>query len=87
MAISPARMGHRRHGLAGGGVTYSPVFCNAIVDPMPRLGSPQPFWKVIVNGLAPHAYQRVYEIQAATDAKAAQEGIRRFVEEFSQPQT
>lgn len=54
---------------------------------MPRLGSPQPFWKVVVNGLAPHAYQRVYEIQAATDAKAAQEGLRRFVEEFSQPQT
>lgn len=66
-------------------MSYAPVLCNAIVDPMSRLGSPRPLWKVIVTGQPPHVAQRIYEIEEATDAKAAMEGIRRFVDEFSQP--
>ena len=68
-------------------MTSAPVFCNATVDPVVKIGSPIPLWKVVVTGLAPHAYVRVYEIASATDGHAAQEGMRRFIEEFSSAQT
>lgn len=54
-----------------------PVRVNAVVDSVtPTL------WRVTATGLPPHAETRVYEIEAKTDNVAAQEGIRRFVEEM-----
>jgi hypothetical protein len=47
---------------------------------MLRFGS-VPLWSIEVTGVAPHDRHRVYEIQAVSDTIAAQEGIRRFVEE------
>ena len=41
-------------------------------------------FKVEVWGKPPHDYVRHYEIQAKSDTLAAQEGIRRFVEEMEQ---
>jgi hypothetical protein len=59
------------------------VLANAVVDiikpatPL-ALGS----FKVEVWGVAPYDYVRHYEIQARNDTLAAQEGIRRFVDEM-----
>jgi len=39
-------------------------------------------FRVEVWGHEPHDYVRHYEIQAKSDTMAAQEGIRRFVEEM-----
>lgn len=58
------------------------VLANAIVD---VLRSPSPVglgsFRVEVWGKSPHDYVRVYTIDAASDNMAAQEGLRRFVEE------
>jgi hypothetical protein len=61
----------------------SRVLANAIVDvELPatpvRLGR----YRVEVWGREPHDYCRVYTIQASSDTLAAQEGLRRFVEEI-----
>ena len=61
------------------------VLANAILDvlkePTPTsLGT----FKVQVWGKEPHDFVRHYEIQAKTDTIAAQEGLRRFVEEMEQ---
>jgi len=58
------------------------ILANATVDvdlePTPtRLGR----FQVEVWGKEPHDYVRRYTIQAASDTLAAQEGLRRFVEE------
>lgn len=60
-----------------------PVYANAIVDvekePTERgLGQ----FRVEVWGREPHDYTRAYTIQAKSDNLAAQEGLRRFVEEI-----
>lgn len=47
---------------------------------MLRFG-PEPLWAIEVQGVEPHGWRRVYEISAKSDTIAAQEGIRRFVEE------
>jgi hypothetical protein len=39
-------------------------------------------WLVEVFGLEPHDFVRRYEISANSDTLAAQEGLRRFVEEM-----
>ena len=59
------------------------VLCRATVDveqsPTPaRLGK----FRVEVFGDPPHDYVRVYTIQAKSDTLAAQEGLRRFVEDI-----
>ena len=61
------------------------VLAKAILDvtkePTPTtLGS----FSVEVWGEEPHDFVRHYEIQAKTDTMAAQEGLRRFVEEMEQ---
>lgn len=55
------------------------ILCNATAE-MLRFG-PVPLWSIEVTGVEPHGWRRVYEIEAASDTIAAQEGIRRFVEE------
>ena len=59
------------------------VLANAIVDvirePIVGMG----LYRVEVWGKEPHDYVRIYEIQAKSDTMAAQEGLRRFEEEFS----
>lgn len=59
------------------------ILANAVLDveldPTPvRLGR----FRVEVWGKEPHDYCRTYTIQAASDTLAAQEGLRRFVEEI-----
>jgi hypothetical protein len=61
----------------------SRVLANAVVDvlrePVPSgLGH----YRVEVWGKEPHDYARVYTIDAKSDTFAAQEGLRRFVEEI-----
>lgn len=61
----------------------SRVLANAVVDvlrePVPAgLGH----FRVEVWGKEPHDYARVYTIDAKSDTLAAQEGLRRFVEEI-----
>jgi len=61
----------------------SRILANATVDvelaatPV-RLGR----FRVEVWGKEPHDFVRIYTIQAASDTMAAQEGLRRFVEEI-----
>lgn len=59
------------------------ILCRATVDvetsPIPgRLGR----FSVEVFGDPPHDYVRTYTIQAKSDTMAAQEGLRRFVEDI-----
>ena len=61
----------------------SRVLASAIVEVIKpntpvRIGN----FKVEVWGQAPYDYVRHYEIMAQSDTMAAQEGIRRFVEEM-----
>lgn len=56
------------------------VLCNATADQL--RGGSVPLWSIEVTGLSPHDHRRVYEIEAKSDTLAAQEGIRRFVEEM-----
>lgn len=56
------------------------ILCNAIADHL--RGGSVPLWSITVTGLHPHDHRRVYEIEAKSDTLAAQEGIRRFVEEM-----
>lgn len=56
------------------------VLCNATADQL--RGGSVPLWSIEVQGLPPHDHRRVYEIEAKSDTLAAQEGIRRFVEEM-----
>jgi hypothetical protein len=65
------------HGVIRGGMTN--IRCSAIVDPVP--GDPGLF-DVTVFTPPPDLNSRVYEVRAASDTIAAQEGIRRFVEEM-----
>jgi hypothetical protein len=58
----------------------TPVRCRAIVDPI-RIGA-RWGWRVAVKGEPPHCARRIYEIEAATDTLAAQDGMRRFMREF-----
>ncbi len=53
------------------------VLASAFVDKIKRNQ-----WLVEVWGKAPHDFTRRYEINAKSDTLAAQEGIRRFVEEM-----
>lgn len=54
-----------------------PVRANAIVD---KIKKDQ--WLVEVWGRDPYDFIRRYEIEAKSDTLAAQEGIRRFVDEM-----
>lgn len=61
------------------------VLCNAIVDveqPPAKDGKGLGKYRVEVWGREPHDYVRIYQIQAASDTLAAQEGLRRFVAEM-----
>lgn len=61
------------------------VLCNAIVDveqPPAKDGKGLGRYRVEVWGREPHDYVRIYQIQAASDTIAAQEGLRRFVDEM-----
>lgn len=61
------------------------VLCNATVDveqPPAKDGKGLGRYRVEVWGREPHDYVRIYQIQAASDTLAAQEGLRRFVEEM-----
>lgn len=59
------------------------ILANAVVDVI-KPASPIALgtFKVEVWGVAPYDYVRLYEIQAKNDTLAAQEGIRRFVDEM-----
>ena len=59
------------------------VLANAVVDVI-RPSTPKGLglFKVEVWGIEPYDYTRNYEIQAKSDTLAAQEGIRRFVDEM-----
>ena len=58
------------------------ILANAVVDVV-RPASPVGLgsFKVEVWGKTPHDYARVYTIDAKSDTMAAQEGLRRFVDE------
>lgn len=57
------------------------ILANAIVDLIEDC--PVPLWEVRVFGGVPgDEHVRIYAISAKTDDNAAQEGIRRFVEEM-----
>ena len=61
------------------------VLCNAIVDveqPPAKDGKGLGRFRVEVWGRDPHDYVRIYQIQATSDTLAAQEGLRRFVDEM-----
>lgn len=60
----------------------SRVLANAVVDVI-KPNTPKTIgnFRVEVWGIAPHDYVRTYEIMAQSDTMAAQEGIRRFVDE------
>ena len=61
------------------------VLCNAIVDvdqPPANDGKGLGKYRVEVWGREPHDFVRIYQIQASSDTMAAQEGIRRFVQEM-----
>ena len=61
------------------------VLCNAIVDEEQapaKNGKGLGRYRVEVWGREPHDFVRIYQISAASDTMAAQEGIRRFVEEM-----
>lgn len=54
------------------------VLCQAVVDPLPN-GK----FKVTVSGKEAHeGNQRTYELRKPNEDSAAQEGMRRFVEEM-----
>lgn len=61
----------------------SRILCRATVDVEEN---PTPFklgrFRVEVFGDEPHDYVRVYTLQARSDTMAAQEGLRRFVEDI-----
>jgi len=57
--------------------TFDRVLANAFVDKIKKNQ-----WLVEVWGKAPYDFTRRYEINAKSDTLAAQEGIRRFVEEM-----
>lgn len=58
------------------------VLANAVVDVI-KPNTPRTIgnFRVEVWGIAPNDYVRTYEIMAQSDTMAAQEGIRRFVNE------
>ena len=61
------------------------IYANAVVDIVqapPAHGQGLGTFKVTVWGKEPHDYARVYTIDAKSDTFAAQEGLRRFVEEI-----
>ena len=57
---------------------------NAVVDVLdpPPVPGGLGRYRVEVWGKEPHDFVRVYTIQAASDTMAAQEGLRRFVEDI-----
>lgn len=61
------------------------ILANAVVDviiqPSPKEAG---LFKVNVWGIEPHDYVRHYDIAAKSDTIAAQEGLKRFVEEIEQ---
>lgn len=59
------------------------ILANAVVDVI-KPASPISLgtFNVEVWGVTPYDYVRLYEIQAKNDTLAAQEGIRRFVDEM-----
>ena len=59
------------------------VLANAVVDIVkPSTPKGLGLFRVEVWGKPPYDYTRTYEIQAKSDTLAAQEGIRRFVDEM-----
>jgi hypothetical protein len=59
------------------------ILANAVVDIIrPSTPVGLGLFSVEVWGLEPYDYTRTYEIQAKSDTLAAQEGIRRFVDEM-----
>ena len=59
------------------------VLANAVVDVLKPATAINPGnFRVEVWGQPPHDYVRTYEILEKSDNMAAQEGIRRFVEEM-----
>jgi hypothetical protein len=61
----------------------SRILASAVVDTIkPATPKTIGHFKVEVWGKAPYDYVRVYEIMAKNDTMAAQEGIRRFVNEM-----
>ena len=64
------------------GEIMSRVLANAVVDVI-KPNTPRTIgnFRVEVWGVKPNDYVRTYEILAQSDTMAAQEGIRRFVDE------
>ena len=63
------------------------VLCNAIVDEIRMIKPGEKglnTYRVEGWGREPHDYVRIYEIAMRSDTLAAQEGLRRFVEEMEQ---
>lgn len=65
-------------------VSKANVRCHAIVDLISKVERPYRF-KVTVTGDPPHAYTRVYDIQAVSETDAAMAGIKRFTDEMEAP--
>ena len=65
------------------GEIMSRVLANATVDVI-KPNTPKTIgnFRVEVWGVKPNDYVRTYEIMAQSDTMAAQEGIRRFVDEI-----
>ena len=63
----------------------SRVLAKAIVDVIREPGPVgMGMFKVEVWGIEPHDYVRHYDIAAKSDTTAAQDGLKRFVEEIEQ---
>jgi len=61
------------------------VLCNAVVDDIHIVKPGEKGlnkYKVEVWGVEPYDFVRIYEIAMRSDTLAAQEGLRRFVEEM-----
>ena len=68
------------------GYVMQRVNCQAIVDIIkePKMGNKGlATYRVETWGKEPYDFVRIYEIAAKSDTLAAQEGIRRFVDELS----
>lgn len=61
----------------------SRVLASAVLEELPS-ESDDPLWRVTVNGLPPHAFERIYKIYGADQSKVAFEGIERFTKEMEQ---
>lgn len=71
--------GHARRIIRG---NEAQVLCQATVDLISRFQRPF-LWKITVTGQPPHAYTRVYELNAKTPDDAAFKAMEQFKKDVS----